>query len=299
MEFELKYAKEILENIEDGVYILDNKRKILYWNKAAEKITGFKSEEVLGSSCKDNILMHIDENGVSLCMGMCPVAFTLADGRTRKTKVFLHHKKGHRVPVYIKVFPIKDENGNITGAVELFNDISEKEKIEIEAKVYKKMALTDKLTEIPNRAFIDMKLQEFYQESNKYGLDFGILFIDIDNFKNINDTYGHDFGDKILKMVSQSIFKNTRSSDFIGRWGGDEFIAIIRFVDKTLLYEIANRYLMMVKNSYLMINEKKISVNISIGGSLYENNTIDEIIKKADEALYYVKENGKANIKII
>ena len=299
MEFETKYAKEILENIEDGIYVLDNKRKILYWNKAAEKITGFKAEEVIGSSCKDNILTHVDENGVSLCMGMCPVAFTLADGRTRKAKVFLHHKEGHRIPVYIKVFPIKDENGNITGAIELFNDISEKEKNELEVKVYKKMALTDNLTEIPNRTFINMKLDELYQESKRYGLDFGVLFIDIDNFKSINDTYGHDFGDKMLKMISKSLLKNTRSSDFVGRWGGDEFISIIRFVDKTLLYELAKRYLIVVQNAYLMVDGKRVSANISIGGSLYENNTIDEIIKKADNALYDVKQNGKNSIKII
>ena len=114
----------LLDNLYDGVYFVDRERQITFWNKAAERITGFTKAEVLGKRCADNLLRHVDDRGNSLCEGACPLSYTLRDGQLRSASVFLHHKNGHRLPVAIGVAPITDNRQNIIGAVEIFRDNS-------------------------------------------------------------------------------------------------------------------------------------------------------------------------------
>src|SRR5512138_459514 len=103
MEFKGDYFKVLLDNLYDGVYFVDRDRRITFWNKGAERLTGFSKQEADGRSCHDNFLTHIDENGRHLCLSGCPLAETIQDGRQRECDLFLHHKDGHRLPVSIRV----------------------------------------------------------------------------------------------------------------------------------------------------------------------------------------------------
>ena len=114
--------RDVLDNIYDGVYFLDVDRRILFWNKGAERITGHRSEDVLGRPCADDILCHVDDHGRSLCRDGCPAAEVLEDGQRRESEVYLLHKNGYRVPVRIRVAPIEDAEGHIVGAMEIFSD---------------------------------------------------------------------------------------------------------------------------------------------------------------------------------
>jgi len=131
----------LVDNLHDGLYIVDKDRKIQYWNKAAEKISGFSASEVVGRSCSDNILTHVDSEGNSLCLGMCPLAMTIADGKDREAEVFLHHKDGHRVPVSVYTSVLTAGNGDVIGGVELFSDISSLKSIELRVRELEEMAL--------------------------------------------------------------------------------------------------------------------------------------------------------------
>lgn len=115
------FYKSVLDNLFDGVYVVDKERKIIYWNKAAERITGFFEAEVVNLACYDNILNHVDERGKQLCLDGCPLAKVLKDGNPRQAEVFLRHKAGHRVPVSIRITPIYDGD-SIIGAAEIFSD---------------------------------------------------------------------------------------------------------------------------------------------------------------------------------
>jgi len=97
---------DLLENIQEGVYFTDLDRRITFWNKAAEKITGYKAKNVIGVRCRDNILQHVDDTGLGLCQSLCPLAATMRDGKGREMEAYLHHKKGHRVPVRIRATPL-------------------------------------------------------------------------------------------------------------------------------------------------------------------------------------------------
>ena len=100
--------KTIINNIYDGLYLVDRTRKITFWNSAAERITGFSSAEVVGRRCLDNILVHVDGQGCELCKNACPLAATMKDGVAREADIFLQHKSGYRVPITVRVTPLKD-----------------------------------------------------------------------------------------------------------------------------------------------------------------------------------------------
>jgi len=151
--------ERVFESLYDGAYVVDCDRCITHWNKAAEKLSGYKGKDVVGSHCHDNILEHVDADGHNLCKGECPLAKTLKDGRRREAGVFLHHKKGHRVPVLIRVSPVHDEDGNVVGAVEIFSDNSSSVAKAERLRELERMSLLDELTGLPSRACLERELE--------------------------------------------------------------------------------------------------------------------------------------------
>ncbi len=289
----ISYEK-IIENLHDALYFVDQNKIITYWNKAAERISGYKASEVVGKSCSDNILCHVDCNGTSLCEDMCPLAASISDKLPRETEVYLHHKNGHRVPVSVRVNPLFDESGKVVGGIELFTDISNKSINELRIKALEKLALTDSLTQLANRHFINREIQNRFEEQKRFDITFGLLFIDIDNFKKVNDTYGHDTGDKILQLLANTIIANARPFDLYGRWGGEEFIGIIRDITSGALESLGNRLRMLIATSSILHENKKLSVTISIGATLVKkNDTLESLMKRADTLLYKSKSAGK------
>ena len=286
--------ERIFENLNDGLYFVNTDRIITYWNKAAEQITGFSAPEVMGRPCSDNILTHVDGDGRSLCFGMCPLAKTLADGSPRESEVYLHHKEGHRIPILIRVSPLTDKNHQVIGGVELFTDISHLAANELRVKELEKLAFLDKLTQLANRHYIEREIQTRLSETQRLNVPFGILFMDIDRFKILNDTYGHDVGDRVLRSVSRTFVAGSRPFDLFGRWGGEEFIGIIRNINKEVLELYGNRIRKLVESAYIIHNGIKMNVTISIGATMIQgNDTIDSLIKRADILLYQSKTRGR------
>jgi diguanylate cyclase (GGDEF)-like protein/PAS domain S-box-containing protein len=294
MDLEKDSYEKILENLHDGLYLVDRDRVISYWNKAAEQISGFTANEVVGKSCSDNILTHVDGDGNNLCTGMCPIAETIADGKPREAQVYIHHKDGHRIPVSIRVSTLTDSDGNIIGGIELFTNISNQASNELKVKELEKLALLDNLTQLANRNYIEREIQSRYEAKIRYHVPFGILFIDIDYLKKFNDTYGHDVGDDVLKFIAKTFVANARPFDLYGRWGGDEFIGIIHDINGNGLELLGNRLRSLVENSYIIRENKKLYVTISIGATLIKKkDTIDSLIKRADTLLYKSKGAGR------
>ena len=294
MELEKDSFERIIENLHDGLYFVDRDRVITYWNKAAEQISGFRANEVVGKSCSDNILTHVDSEGNSLCTGECPLAATMVDGNPREAEVYMHHKDGHRIPVSVRVSTLTDRDGAIIGGIELFTDISNQAANELRVKELEKLALLDNLTQLANRNYIEKEIQNKFEEKKRFNVPFGILFIDIDHFKQVNDIYGHDVGDNVLKFVANTFVTNARPFDLYGRWGGEEFIGIIRRINGKDLELLGNRLRSLIEHSYIIHEDEKLYVTISIGATLvWENDTIDSLIKRADTILYKSKAAGR------
>ena len=288
-----KNYKQLLDIMFEGIYFVDNKRKITFWNKSAEQITGFAAEEVVGKYCYDNILKHVDSFGNQLCMGGCPLHKTLETADVNKATVFLHHKLGHRVPVNIKTIPLYD-NGVIVGAAEVFQDVSGKSVLKEQLEKYKNLALIDQLTLLPNRRFTEIHIEHAFKDYSDFKMPFAIAFLDIDHFKYINDNYGHTVGDDMLKMLSQTYMNNVKSSDFVGRWGGEEFIAIFTNCDVQSLWELIERIRILVENSSFTVDGNEVKATISIGATMVKpEDNFESIVKRADGLMYLSKENGR------
>ncbi len=291
--------KNVIDSLHDGLYLVDRDRIITYWNKAAEKISGFSAEEVVGRSCAENILTHVDSDGNVLCLGMCPLAESIAENKPGEATVYLHHKSGHRIPVSVRTNVLLDTKGKVIGGVELFTDISSHSANELRVKELEKMALLDNLTQLANRNFIEHEIKNRLEEKKRFNVPFGILFIDIDFFKKINDTYGHDVGDQVLKFVANTFVRNARPFDLYGRWGGEEFLGIIRNVSDRDLQHLGDRLRMLVEKSYIVHGNKKLTVTISIGATLVtEDDSIAGLIKRADRLLYESKKKGRNQLTI-
>jgi diguanylate cyclase (GGDEF)-like protein/PAS domain S-box-containing protein len=291
--------KSILNNLYDGVYIVDIDHKIIYWSKAAEDLTGYKSSDIIGSHCFDNILNHVDIHGAELCKHGCPLTASIKEDKMEEANVFFHHIDGYRVPVFVKAIPYKDSNGNIFGGIEIFTENSERKQILEKIKNLNNLAMLDELTQIPNRRYIENIINIKFKEFSLNKVSFGLVFIDIDNFKGINDNYGHDAGDLVLKTISKTFSNNLGRDDIIGRWGGDEFIRAFSEVDKKGLEIIAAKLRMLVENIVIEFKDINLNMTISIGAALVnDKDDINTLIKKADKLLYKSKKNEKNGISI-
>jgi diguanylate cyclase (GGDEF)-like protein/PAS domain S-box-containing protein len=288
-----------MSNLYEGVYIVDKNRKIVFWNSGSEQITGYKASEVVNKHCYQNILKHVDKSGTKLCLEGCPLLDTLKTGKTNENQVFLEHKLGYRVPVSVKTFPLYDDNQKIVAAVEVFTDIKFKESQYKENIKLKKAIQRDELTNLYNRRYLNFYLNQVLEEAKEFDKGFGILFIDIDYFKNVNDTYGHNVGDGVLKVISNTLKSNLRPGDIVGRWGGEEFISVIKTNDFQTLQMVAERLRQLCEHSVFKVKKNSISVTVSIGGSLYQKDeTIKALIKRADDNMYHSKDTGRNKVTI-
>lgn len=293
-----KIYQYVLNSIKDGVYFVDKDRKITFWNKSAERITGFSSKEVNGRHCFDNILNHVDAQGTFLCHNGCPLHQTLEDGQERTSTVYLQHKDGHRVETTVYIVPIV-ENGEIIGAVETFDEKLNLSMVEKNMDQLRTLAYFDQLTGLPNRRYLDEHIEMKLTGLKNMGANFAMAIIDIDHFKVVNDTYGHDVGDEVLVALAKLLKAAVRGFDFIGRWGGEEFLAIFDVDDIDKFYQTLQRLRMMVAFSALKTHNPPIQVTISIGGALASPGDDGEsLFKKVDDMLYKSKNNGRNCVHI-
>lgn len=294
LEIENTISKTILNHLYEGIYFVDNDRNIKYWNKGAENITGYSAEEILGKSCNDNILCHIDENGNELCEVECPLTASIKFECYTDKRIYLKHKEGHRVPVWVRVSPINNNRNQIIGAVEIFVDDSDYEKVKYQAN-------HDILTGLLNRRAIHDKLEQELSRSKRMEKIIGIIIIDIDHFKTVNDTYGHQIGDTVLIEVSNKIKQALRPYDEVGRYGGEEFLVILPETDFDNALMVAERIRSAIYTNRINMENKVIKLSASFGVSViceqYENETLDEFIKTADKALYQAKDNGRNRVE--
>lgn len=286
--------ENLLENLFEGLYFVDEDRTIIRWNKAAEKLTGFTSAEMLGKHCSDNLLNHVDENGRQLCIGHCPLVKVMDEGLPLEQDVFLHHKNGHRLPIRVRAHPLCDSGGTVVGAAELFTDLRESSGVMQQMEDLKRQALTDSLTGLPNRACLEVELERCLDEYTRYGWNIGLLFLDIDHFKAVNDTFGHDRGDDVLRLVATTLAHNCRASDIVGRWGGEEFVGLVRNATPLNLLHIAERNRMLVEQSFIMVDGRPLGVTISLGAVLARpGESAESLVRRADQLMFESKNKGR------
>jgi diguanylate cyclase (GGDEF)-like protein/PAS domain S-box-containing protein len=292
-------SNKILDSLFDGVYFVDCERRITYWNPAAERLSGYSKSDMIGHCCADNLLRHVDADGVELCLNGCPLAASISDGKPRESSVFLHHKFGHRVAVSVRTSPVRDDQGMIIGAVEIFTDNSSALQLLRELETLKHEVYQDALTSIGNRRYGEVTLSTRIYEWQEHSHPFGLLFLDVDHFKLFNDNYGHRQGDEVLVMVAKSISSSLRNMDVVARWGGEEFVIILPGATPIIVKSIAERVRMLIASSFISRGAENLRVTVSIGGTVCRiGESAESIVKRADELMYRSKLDGRNRVTI-
>lgn len=291
------FHQQLLDSLYDGVYFVDRERVITYWNQGAEQITGYSAREALGLHCSDNLLVHVDAAGTCLCRQGCPLQATLEDGERREAEVYLRHKQGHRVPVSVRVAAVRDPKGAITGAVEVFSDVSAKKRVERRAGEMESLAYRDALTGLPNRRAMELKVKQALDEVRELGRSMGLLMADVDDFKQVNDAHGHEIGDVALNAVARTLSSGLRPSDVVGRWGGEEFLVLAGDVTAATLGIVAERCRRLVAQTAFPAGEHRLPVTISMGATLFDRRDSGRsAVRRADELMFASKRAGKNRV---
>lgn len=253
----------LLSRISDAAYFVDCARRIRFWNGAAETLTGYRAEEVVGSCCSDNLLVHTDEKGTGLCRGFCPLAETIADGRTRSARVFFKHHDGHRVAVRIDVVPWVSD-GRIAGAVEIFRREPQDVRLTERFSDLAMLPLVDVVTGVGNRQFLQASLTDALAELPDGEAACGVILVHFDQLGEWTDAYGEDLGDRALQVVAQTLVMVAGPHVAVSRWGGGDFIAVVGFTRAAELANIASRYEALVAAAQVQVGEHLLRPSISV-----------------------------------
>jgi len=292
--------KEIVDELYDGVYLVDRDRIITYWNRGAERITGYRRADVVGRSCRDNLLNHVNAGGALLCTGDCPLTACMADGDVREADVFLHHADGHRVPVLVRCAAVRDADGEVVGAVETFSRDTAPLGTRDELRRLRRSVQTDALTGVANRGHLEGLLRGLVAEVAGLPSRAAVMMLDVDHFKRVNDTHGHEAGDRVLRMVAKTLRHSVRATDVVGRWGGEEFLVLLRDLDDGAdAARVGDKLRTLIASSRLDTDAGSIHVTASIGAALVlPEDTPESVVRRADAAMYHSKHEGRDRVTL-
>lgn len=274
----LAFHVSAVANVQEGVYFVDASRRVVYWNSAAEVMSGYSSRLVVGRRCYDGLLRHVNDRGTELCHSACPLAQTIADGETREADVFLFHKDGYRKPVHVKTVAVRDPHGAVVGAVEVFSDSSASPSIKAGIEDLESLALMDALTGVGNQRYLAVTFRKMVDEARRSGGRIGVVFIAVDHLEQVATNHGRAIADDLLRVVARTLTENARFLDVVGRWGDDEFMVVTPSVSLRMLNAIAERLRALLGRSAVPLQDGEVTFTVSVGGVVSEGKTPAKVL---------------------
>jgi len=219
----------------------------------------------------------------------------MTDGEPRAAELYLHHQDGHRLPVAVRAMALRDASDEIVGALEVFSSSAGNRYAEQPAG--ERDSGLDPVTGLEVRSLGERRLSSLLAGAGTDGASLGVLFVDADRFKAVNDTFGHPTGDRALRMVGQSIAGGLRRGDLAIRWGGEEFLALLPDVDAVTLGSIAERVRMLVEHSWIQQGSDRVRVTVSVGATLARpGESIAALLERVDAHMYASKRGGRNQV---
>ena len=286
-------AEIALNSISDAVFCTDIHGNIDYLNIAAEKITGWSRVEANG--CPSHQIFNII-NGTTRQAAPNPVSLVLESNKPNglAADTVLIKRDGSEVAIEDSASPIHDWEGQLKGVVVVFHDVSEAKAMSMKMA---HLAQHDFLTNLPNRVLLNDRIAQAITAADRHHTQVALLFIDLDNFKNINDSLGHAIGDKLLQSVSLRLSSCVRHADTVSRQGGDEFIVLLGENKNGRDAVLTAEKILEELTSAHTVENSQLHISASIGISIYPNDGLDAetLIKNADTAMYEAKQKGRNN----
>ena len=289
-------ANVTLDSIEEAVLRTDLHGNVSYLNRIAEELTGWRRKEAQGRPVAD-VLRFIDglsRTAIDNALGLATQEAETAKATANCKNCILVRRDGIEFGIESKVTLIRDQDGSITGAVVAFHDVSEARAKSLEMS---HSAQHDVLTDLPNRVLFNDRLTQAITLAQRQGKQLAVMFVDLDHFKKINDSLGHDVGDKLLQSVAERLTACIRRSDTVSRLGGDEFVILLSQVEHAEDAAFSARKILRALTVPHTIDNKNLDINVSIGVSTYpgDGQDAESLINRADNAMYEAKQNGRNN----
>ena len=295
IEYSEHRFQQLVESSDDFIWEVNSYGVYNYASRQVEDILGYAPQEVVGKTPFD--FMDSQEAKIIAVQFMKLIEKEEKILNLENKNI---HKDGHEVYLQTSGTPFFDEKGGLKGYRGVDRDIT---LLKIRQKEIEHLAYYDNLTGLANRQNINERISQEINYTRRNHLESALLFLDLDDFKQINDTYGHDHGDEVLKSVSHRILKSIRSFDVAARVGGDEFVILVRGVkeeDKHSLHDLQSLLKRVLKeiNKPIVVSDITHQVGVSIGVAILPNdgNNLEEIIKCADHAMYEAKHLGKNRV---
>ena len=285
--------RTVSDTAQDAIIVVDSAGKISYWNAAAERILGYSAKEAAGKSIHDLLTpVRFREKAIA---GMREFAATGRGNVLGKTlELVANRKDGTEIPIELSVARMR--MGAEWHAVAMLRDISQRKLLEEELV---RMARHDVLTGLPNRAAFVEALEFSIAQAARNGKTFALLYLDLDHFKDVNDTLGHPIGDLLLQAIAQRLRASIRKTDTVARFGGDEFALINSDIgDPADVVVLAGKVLKAISEPFL-IQGNDIRSGASVGIALYgpDGSDAETLLSRADVALYRAKAEGRATYR--
>jgi len=287
---EIAKIQTTFASIGDAVITTDFEGVIDYMNRSACELTNYQAEKNTKLHIK-TVFKIFNENNFLLDN---PVEQALHEQRVIKGKhnILLQQRGGEQLPIVYTIAPIHDSSNNIIGTIIVFHDTSETHKL---TKALSWQASHDALTRLPNRTLLKDKLENSLNEVIENNTLLTLFFIDLDGFKPVNDKYGHEQGDKVLKVIAQRLLDTIRNDDMVARLGGDEFvITLLSFNEHGEIINALNRVMSTISQP-IPVGSANIVLSASIGVTIFpdDNSDADTLLRHADQAMYIAKQQGR------
>ncbi len=285
-EEKLQLASLVLQNSSEAMFVTDANSRIVDINPAFTKLTGYDLDEVMG---KNPNILHSGRQSHDFYREMWS---ELERTGRWQGEIWNRRKNGDIYAEWQTINTVYHEDGSIDRRVALFSDITEKKKSE---EVIWNQANFDYLTKLPNRRMFRDRLLQDIKKAHRSGLKLALLFLDLDNFKEVNDSLGHDLGDSLLVEAAQRISACVRESDTVARLGGDEFTIILTELDDTSHVERIAENIIQSLNQPFHLNDEHAYVSASIGITLYPDDAteVEGLLKNADQSMFVSKRAGR------
>lgn len=285
-ESELRLAAAVFDNSLEGIFITNVHGTIINSNEAATSITGYSKTELL--ACNPSLLKS-DRHGPDFYRALWQGVRIHGQWQG---EIWNKRKNGEIYPQWLSISAIRNNYGIVENYVGIFIDISKQKAAENKLNF---LAYYDKLSNLPNRELFHDRLKTAIARAKRNRSEIAVLFIDVDHFKYINDTFGHDKGDLLLQKVAKTLKKCLRENDTLARMGGDEFTVILEDFDRHEDVEVTASRILEAFKKPLFLNNQKIYISVSIGVSFYPEDAVDKtmLMKHADTAMYSAKNNGR------
>ncbi|MBL9124146.1 MAG: diguanylate cyclase, partial [Planctomycetaceae bacterium] len=290
------FRQALPEQISDAVIFIDDQLHVLLWNRGAERLTGISGASMRGRRWLPSAIVMRDERRHPIADEDCPVAHAIQTGQPWVRRVQIKGRGRRRVGVDAHVTPVSTPDGRIEGATLVMHDVSPEISLESRCQSLHELATKDPLTEVANRAEFDRVLAMFVVVHLEQQRPCSLIIGDIDHFKRVNDTFGHQAGDEVLKFVARILRNSCRPGDLVARYGGEEFVMLCADCDNMAATRRAEEIRRKIGAKPHSVLDNDV-VTISFGVTeIQPGDTPETMLRRADRALYQAKDHGRDSV---